>query len=295
MRQRRACKPVGWASAAYSSHNHSDAAPRYRIVLPLSEEIDPELPIVEVVADKLALAGVFDRSKAGAKAGANSLFYLPSCNPGELSAHAARIVTGAAIDAAWARENAGRLLAERQAEQDQIASEARAEAEARRQAKIAAGFDPDCSLIEKIRARLDLSQLLAAHGYARRGNLWRHPNSQSGAFGADIKTFAGIERVYSHNGGDPLHPGNLPAWTDGVTAIDAVDVAAILDFGGDRTRALRELAVRFHLTDDTPPFRRLWEAAAPARGTVAARYLAECGLGHLIDCRDGTLPEIPTL
>jgi hypothetical protein len=56
-----------------------------------------------------------------------------------------------------------------------------------------------------------------------------------------------VDRVYSHNGGDPLHRDNLPSWTT-ATALDSVDVAIILDFGGDRTRALREMAERFGLT-----------------------------------------------
>ena len=57
--------------------------------------------------------------------------------------------------------------------------------------------------------------------------------------------FGGIERVFSHNGTDPLHADNLPAWCGGVTALDAVDVVIILDFAGDRPRALHELAKRF--------------------------------------------------
>jgi hypothetical protein len=143
------------------------------------------------------------------------------------------------------------------------------------------------SLIERIRSRLDLGAVLAAHGYARRSNVWRHPNSQSGGYGLNIKTFGGIERVYSHNGGDPLHGGNLPGWTAGVTAVDVVDVVAILDYGGDRTRALRELALRFGLTDETPrlpPFARLWDDSVSLAGTIAAVWLATLALGHLVDC-----------
>ena len=90
--------------------------------------------------------------------------------------------------------------------------------------------------------------MLTGHGYDRQGTKYRHPNSSSGAFGADIKVFGGIERVFSHNGTDPLHADNLPAWCDGVTALDAVDVVIILDFGGDRQRALRELAKRFGIS-----------------------------------------------
>ena len=58
--------------------------------------------------------------------------------------------------------------------------------------------------------------------------------------------FGGIERVFSHNGGDPLNAVNLPAWCDGVTALDAFDAATILEFSGNRTRT-PELATRFGL------------------------------------------------
>ena len=57
----------------------------------------------------------------------------------------------------------------------------------------------------------------------------------------------GIDRVFSFHAGDPLAAGNLPSWCT-VKAIDVVDVAAILDFGGDRTKALRNLAERLNLT-----------------------------------------------
>ncbi len=234
----------GWAGIIYTSHNHTKEATRYRIVLPLSEEIDPELPAVEMVADRLGLGGVLDMSKRGAA----SLFYLPSCPPGRLDQHAAVVIDGLALDAAWIREVAGTLLAQRQAEQDRIATAARVEAEARRQAKIAAGFDPDDSLIEKIRAHLDLEHILLSHGYDKRGTKYRHPNSTSGSFGADIKLIGGIERLYSHNGTDPLHRDNLPQWCGGVTAIDAFDVLAILDYNENRKAALTDLAQRFGIS-----------------------------------------------
>jgi hypothetical protein len=70
-------RATGWAAVVYTSHGHTGAAPRYRIVLPLSEEIAPELPAAEVVAERLQLTGVLDRSKVGA----SNLFYLPSMPP----------------------------------------------------------------------------------------------------------------------------------------------------------------------------------------------------------------------
>ena len=75
-------KAMGLAAAVYTSHNHTPAAPRYRIVLPLSGEIAPYLPVVEVIADQLGLAW-----RAGSEqAGASSLFYLPSCRNLEIRA-----------------------------------------------------------------------------------------------------------------------------------------------------------------------------------------------------------------
>jgi hypothetical protein len=165
-----------------------------------------------------------------------------------LDAHQEIIVPGIAIDVTWITDHASAILAERQAEADRVSAAAPAEAVARRKAKIAAGFDPEDSLIEKLRSRFDLDSILIAHGYKKSGTKYRHANSSSGSYGADIKVLGGIERVFSHNGTDPLHANNLPAWCDGVTALDAFDVVAILDFSGDRTRALRELAERFGIT-----------------------------------------------
>jgi hypothetical protein len=232
----------GWAGVVYTSHNHTTEAPRYRIVLPLSGEIDPDLPAVEVVADELWLSSVMDWSKRGA----SSLFYMPSCDPGKLDGHRVEIIDGDPIDAGWIRTIAGEMLAEQQAERER--TKAHAKAETQRKARIATGPNPDDSLIEKLRPHLDLQQMLLAHEYDQQGTKFRHSNSKSGSYGADVRSFGGVERVYSHNAGDPLHRDNLPEWCDGVTALDAFDVAAILDFGGDRKKAMAELAKRFGIT-----------------------------------------------
>lgn len=237
-------RAVGWASLLYTSHNHRPEAPRYRIVFPLTAEIAPELPAPEVVADRLGLAGVLDRSKINAA----SLFYLPTAEPGELDHHETEVIDGAPIDAGWITKQGGEIITARQAEADRLAALAHAEAAARREAKRAAGFDPDDSLIEKLRSQFDLAEVLISHGYDKLGTKYRHQNSSSGSYGADIKAFGGIERIFSHNAGDPLHASNLPPWCAGVTALDVIDVITILDFGGNRTKALAEMAVRFGLT-----------------------------------------------
>jgi hypothetical protein len=213
-------------------------------LVPLTAEIRHELPAPEVVAEAFGLRGVLDESKIGAA----SLFYLPSSPYGALDLHQTVVISGVPIDAVWITDRAGALLAARQVEADRIAAEAQEEAAARREAKIAAGFDPDDSLIEKLRVFYDLDGLLRSHRYDRAGTKYRHANSRSGSYGANIKVLGGIERVFSHNAGDPLHRSNLPPWCGDVAALDVIDVKVILDFGGDRTRALRELAERHNLT-----------------------------------------------
>jgi hypothetical protein len=237
-------KSLGLAALAYTSHNNTPGNTRYRLVVPLSGEIQHELPAPEVVAQHLGLLGVLDMSKIGA----SSLFFLPSCPHDARDQHQTFTIAGAPVMAGWMSEHAGALHAARHAEADRLAAEAQAEAAARREKKLADGFDPDDSLIEKLRSRFDLDDVLRSHGYDKAGTKYRHPNSASGSFGADIKTLGGIERVFSHNAGDPLSATNLPSWCAGVTAIDAFDAVVILDFAGDRTRALRELADRFNLS-----------------------------------------------
>jgi hypothetical protein len=237
-----------WAAALWTSHNHRPPNDRrYHVVLPLSHEIDELLPSVEIIAEDLGLAGVLDRSKLGAA----SYFYLPSCvGDDDADLHQEIIVPGAAIDAHWLSVRARELKAKRDTEAAHAAAAAHAEAEERRQQRVAAGFDPDDSLIEKIRSHLDLDQILQTHGYDCQGSAYRHPNSQSGSFGASVKKLGGVARVYSHNASDPLHADNLPSWCT-VRAVDAFDALVILDYGGDRNRAIRELAERYELRKNT--------------------------------------------
>ncbi len=238
---------LGVAAIVYTSHNHlPDVNPRYRVVAPISQEIAPALPAPEVLARELDLLGVLDFSKRNPA----SLSYLPSAACFDhLEHHEAHVTTGQPIDATVMRAQAAALLAERQAEQDRIAAEAHAQAAERLAARLSFGDDPNDSLIQKLRQRFDLRSVLIAHKYdLQRGTKkYRHPNSSPGSFGADVRKFSGIERVYSHNATDPLHRDNLLDWCGGVTALDVVDVVVIFEFAGDRTRALRELAQRFGL------------------------------------------------
>jgi hypothetical protein len=234
----------GLAALVYTSHNHTDEKqPRYRVVIPLSDEISCQIPAPEIMAEELGLTGVLDRSKVGPA----SLFYLPSCPPGALAGHYFEAVGGAPVDADTITDTGISLLRARKLEEDRRALEAQAAAAERRAAKLAAGFDPDDSVIEKIRAHLDLESILLAHGYEQKGRNFRHPNSTSGMYGANIKNLGGIDRVFSHNSTDALHADNLPEWCKPVTALDAFDALTILNYGGDRKKALAKLAEEYGL------------------------------------------------
>lgn len=112
----------GWAAALWTSHNHKPPNDiRYRIVLPLSEEIDHELPAPDVIAAVLGVAGVLDKSKLGAA----SYFYLPSCSGDDTAdVHQEIIVPGALIDAQWLTDRATALQEAREAERERQAAEA---------------------------------------------------------------------------------------------------------------------------------------------------------------------------
>jgi hypothetical protein len=234
----------GLAAVVYTSHNHTDEKQsRYRVVIPLSDEISCEIPAPEIMAAEFGLSGVLDKSKIGPAA----VYYAPSCPIGTQALHFFEAVDGQPVDADIITETGIGILRARKMEEDRRAAEAQAAAAERRAAKLAAGFDPDDSVIEKLRAHLDLESILLARGYEQKGRNFRHPNSTSGMFGANIKTLGGVERIYSHNATDPLHKDNLPAWCRPVTALDAFDVAAILDYGGDRKKAIKTLAEKFRI------------------------------------------------
>ncbi len=233
---------MGLTALVYTSHNHRpEKDPRYRVVFPVSEQIACEIPACEIMAEEMGLAGVLDISKVGPA----SLFYLPSCETAKQNLHYLETVDGEPVDADRIIESGIALQHARKVEQDRLAAQAHKLAAERREAKLSAGIDPDDSLIDKIRAHLDsLEQILLSHQYDKSGGKFCHPNSTSGQHGASIKNLGGIDRVFSHNATDPLHESNLPAWCD-VTAVDAFDVTAILDFGGNRDKALLGLAEQY--------------------------------------------------
>jgi hypothetical protein len=127
-----------------------------------------------------------------------------------------------------------------------LRAEAMEAAARRREERVKAGFDPDASIVEAVRHRLDLAAELVCHDYKHTGgNRYLYPGSQTGVPGVYVMAGRdGVERVYSHHSGDPLAEANLPSWCR-AKAVDVVDVVTILDYGSDLKVALRTLARKF--------------------------------------------------
>jgi putative DNA primase/helicase len=103
-----------------------------------------------------------------------------------------------------------------------------APAKLRRPAK-ANGDKP--SVIDEFNRCHDVTELLRAHGYVRKGSKWLFPGSSSGLPGITVDADEG--RVYSHHAADPLANGHKN---------DAFEVYCILEHGGDQARAIKEAA-----------------------------------------------------
>jgi len=85
------------------------------------------------------------------------------------------------------------------------------------------------SVIEAFNRANDVEQLLAAHGYKRRGRKWLYAASSTGLPGVTVTD----GRVYSHHGADPLANGHQN---------DAFDVFCLLEHGGDVSAATKAAA-----------------------------------------------------
>lgn len=149
------------AAVLWTTHSHTDAAPRYRVLMPLSapfplpDDLDPFLPAI--VAAQIELTGVADRSKFGA----SSLFFLPRHRPA--APHDIRIIEGSPVDLPD-------LVAVAIMTSDMDAQEEAMQAALRR------SYELPPELVEVIEAFNDshpLPAMLTRYGYQRQRNRWK--------------------------------------------------------------------------------------------------------------------------
>ncbi|MCQ9422705.1 bifunctional DNA primase/polymerase [Pseudomonas sp. LJDD11] len=96
------------------------------------------------------------------------------------------------------------------------------------------------SVIDEFNRSHDVTELLRAHGYTRKGSKWLFPGSSTGLPGITVDADEG--RVYSHHAADPLANGHKN---------DAFEVYCILEHGGDQARAVKEAARMLGISHST--------------------------------------------
>jgi hypothetical protein len=205
----------------YASRSATPEEPKCRILIPLAYSLSgADWKICQkLLNDRLAAAGMTpDRSTERSA----QPCYLPNLGEHYFSSHRR---DGRAFDIRlhWGLE----IECEREAVALEMAQK-QAEKEAREAARASNQVDPSKSLIHTFNAHYDVGEILAMAGYDQQGDKFRHPNSQSGSFSANVKD----GRVFTFSSADPLY-------TDGEGAHDAFSAFTVLFADGDLSRALR--------------------------------------------------------
>ncbi len=205
----------------YASRNATPDIPKCRILIPLAHGLSgADWRICQkLLNDRLAAAGMTpDRSVQRSA----QPCYLPNHGRHYFSRSRRE---GRLLDVVgyWGRE----IEREREIVAAEMA-EKQAEKEAREAAKAGKKADPSKSLIHAFNEMFDICDLLHEAGYDEKDGKFRHPNSQSGSFSANVKN----GRVYTFSSADPLY-------TDGEGAHDAFSVFTVLFADGNLNEALK--------------------------------------------------------
>lgn len=203
----------------YASRSSTEAVRKCRVIIPVSQTLTG----ADWVMAQTVLADAFDEAgliadRAATRPG--QLAYLPNRNPEFYDAD--YVWDGHRIDPVA-------LFADRIARLQETAAKANAEAEVRRKAASERLERFKSSGATSAIAAFNLShtceEVLLAAGYERKGQDFRHPNSESGSYSCNVKD--GI--AYSLSPSDPLSG----------RARDAFGCYAMLNHGGDVTAAAK--------------------------------------------------------
>ncbi|MGE0048299.1 MAG: hypothetical protein AB7T01_05130 [Acidithiobacillus sp.] len=219
----------GVAHVLWTTFSHVPAAPRLRLVLPVSEPFAPRYlaDALALVAQRLDIDGVRDHTCTNP----SRLMYAPACHPDRQQDYRAFAYLDAApIDMGDLLIDVLDLQEARQAEEEERRVAALQAAQARRLDRRISGESGALDLIHEYNQRTSIADALQQAGYRQKGRRWISPVSHSGMPGVTI--IADGRKAWSFHEGDPLnngHPNN--AW----------DVAVAYQFNGDRAAAVRAL------------------------------------------------------
>lgn len=241
----RRLKAKGLDAAIYTTHSHTAAAPRYRVVVPLAETIaipSPEARIADAdavrgFADALGLDAYTDKSKLFVE----SLMFYPRHAAGGEKPEAIAIDGQPLATAAFLGfEARGRELREaEEAADDARRGSAKAEAKARR-------YDSgEGNVIAAWNKTHPLAETLASCGYVRMHETsphWRSEYQRSGSYATRVETIEGREFWISLSGSD-AEAGVGARSKDGASRWgDSFDLFVHYMHGGDFSAAVRAAA-----------------------------------------------------
>ncbi|MEP5232496.1 MAG: hypothetical protein ABJQ78_13800 [Alloalcanivorax sp.] len=224
----------GVAYLAYTTSSHQQdkggvTANRWKVILPLAN------PVGHEQYAPLAMGLSLHHGADPAQARAQQVFYAPN-----------KLSPGAPYDAIDATDRplldasdtgnplvVGALSAYRQEQERKERQAKQAPVKPRTVSATSAG------IIGKVCQQFDIESELLRNGYRRVGNKYLSPQSSTGEHGVHIfTTDDGTERLYSHHGEtDPL--SNL---NHGGHSLDVFDVLVTLDYAGDVSRTVADLA-----------------------------------------------------
>lgn len=182
------------ASVVWTTFSHTVDEPRYRVLVPLAQEIVlDEINFmfdnwfVPAVASVLGLLGVCDRTKFGA----SSLFYLPRFAAGREHLMHAEVVEGTPL-AVQEALRAARIMHDNdmKAQREELVGAYR--------------MDPQVvSLIRGFNDSNPVEDLLTRYGYNRRGRRWKSPHQSASSVGAtEVRSDAEGQRWMSFSDSD---------------------------------------------------------------------------------------------
>lgn len=208
---------MGVTFAAYTTINHADDKPRYRVIFPLDGPIEPKLAPYAYSILWLSLPEMLQPFVDKSCNSAERLFILPAVQPGahyrftDSGDYGSPLNANALSAASNVLEVQARHLAEKRAQRANL------------------GPWRGNSIIAEFNKRVTVAEMLEASGYIRKGKKFLSPSSTSGYPGVSILEDG---KAYSHHDGDPLNTGH---------AHDAFSIYAIIYHDGNATKAAAAL------------------------------------------------------
>lgn len=223
------CAWLAFTSASHQQEKKGVIANRWKVVIPLAAPID------STRYGELCLGLALLNGTDEAQTRAAQVFFAPNrlhvAAPFDSIDQTERPLLDATTNA---HPLAGAAVERLHAAQDAKAAKAKTQPAKPRSVPVASA-----SVIDMANAAYDLASVIEANGYKRIGRAWLSPQSGTGTPGVHIlQSPDGRQRLYSHHGpSDPLSSLNH----DG-HALDVFDVLLALEYGGDLSRAVADLA-----------------------------------------------------